>query len=157
MKLRLRCAATTIVVLFTLTGCALFENRPESQVITRWNSTDIPNLETDPTGQLQETALLATAEERADFLKLTPSVPQSERAEVEAIDLSSHVILVGSLDACGWISSHIALHDGELDYVVEFEEGVSCAVPAPVLEVWSVDRTDLPATITLRDQRGDGD
>lgn len=157
--MRLRAAATAIATILTLAGCGVgpfAQTEPLSRRVVTWSQADHPDLKAnDKVHPALRTHLVATTEDRDDLLSDLPaSIPEDDRRQVEAIDLEAQVIVLGVYGKCTE-TSHLTLDEKFLRFVVERDVDVNCGWAPTQVEVWSVDRTDLPTPIMLRDQRGD--
>lgn len=159
MITRLCTAATAAVTILTLGGCGagpFAKAEPQSSLVVRWSQADHRDLKANDSAHPGlRTHLVATTEDRDDVLSDLPaSIPENDRRQVEEIDLGSQVIVIGVYGKCTE-TSHLTLDEKFLRFVVERDEDVNCGWAPTQVEVWSVDRTDLPTPIMLRDQRGD--
>ncbi|KGN36840.1 hypothetical protein [Knoellia subterranea] len=139
-----------------LAGCGVFgPTEPASELVVRWSENDHPELSpVGPTPPSLRTHLIDTSQKRDELLDhLPPSIPRAELSTIQRIDLGRYVIVLGSYGKCTE-TSHLELDDEVLTFVIERDEGVDCAVAPVQVEVWSLNREDLPTPIRFRDQRG---
>ena len=133
----------------------LGSSEPSSSLVISWSEGDHRDLGRAPGDPTLRTRLVDTGEERDEILSaLPPSIPSSERSRIEGIDLARQVIVLGVYAKCTE-TSHLTLEEDALRFVVERDEDTYCGWAPLQVEVWSVDRTDLPTPVLVRDQRGD--
>lgn len=158
---RLRTATTTVALLLTLAGCGagvgpFDQAEPQSSLVVTWSEADHADLKAnDAAHPSLRTRLVDTAQAREKVLADLPaSIPTTERARVESIDLTSQVIVLGVYGKCTE-TSHLEMDDAVLTFVVERDDDVNCAWAPTQVEVWSVAREGLSSPIRFHDQRGE--
>lgn len=161
--MRNRCREVGAVALaLSLAGCGIVGMGggagvdPTSGLVLAWSQAEHPDLMVGSASRPgPRTRLASTTVQRATALsELPPSVPASERAKVDAVDLTTHVLVFAVYSRCTE-TSRVA-RDGEvLRVVVERDEDTMCAWAPTQVDVWSVARQGLPTPVELLDQRGE--
>jgi len=139
-----------------LAGCGGAPADPTSSLVVAWSQGEHRDLVGgDPSVGARRTTLIQTTADRARFVAGLPaSIPTQERDVVSAVDLATHVIVVGVYANCA-ARSHITREDEVVRFVVDRDLDTRCAWAPIEVEVWSVARDGMPEQILLRDERGD--
>jgi len=151
----------TAALASAITGCsagsATSPAEPQVRKVIAWDQGKLADLgRAGPEGiPALHTQLLQTTAERARMLAQLPaSVPATEKATVEAIDLTTHAIVVGVYHKCTEVGQ-VDVDAETLRFRVENPTpGTNCAWAPLQVELWSVDRSGLPTPIQFVNQQG---